>query len=79
MEGKAAWISRAFMHLEALCMPETPFPDYYKTSEFTRRLLLPQPRRRSAQFGLHKGLAMLDETVSGDMGLEVIISQKKHI
>ena len=63
MEGKAAWISRAFMHLEALCMPETPFPDYYKTSEFTRRLLLPQPRRRSAQFGLHKGLAMLDKTV----------------
>ena len=79
MEGKAAWISRAFMHLEVLCMPETPFPDDYKTNEFTRHLLLPRPRQRSAQFGLHKGLAMLDNTVSGDRGLEVIISQRKHI
>ena len=63
MEGKAAWISRAFMHLEALCMPETPFPDDYNANESTRHLLLPRPRRRSAQFGLHKGLAMLDKTV----------------
>jgi hypothetical protein len=59
IEGDAAWISRAFMHLGALCMPETPFPDDYNAIESTRHLLLPRLRLRSAQFGLHKELALL--------------------
>lgn len=52
MEGNAAWISRAFMHLKALCMPETPFPDDYHANVSTHHLLLPRPQLRSAQFGL---------------------------
>ncbi len=58
MEGKTSWISRAFMHLEALCMPETPFPDDCNANESTRHLLLPRPRLRFAQFGLHRELTL---------------------
>jgi hypothetical protein len=46
------------MHLEALCMPETPFPDDYNANESTRHLLLPRPQLQSAQFGLHQELAL---------------------
>jgi hypothetical protein len=58
MEDNASWISRAFMHLEALCMPETPFPDDYNANESTRHLLLPRPRLRFAQFCLHRELTL---------------------
>jgi hypothetical protein len=58
VEDKASWISRAFMHLEALCMPETPFPDDYNANESTRHLLLPRPQLQFAQFGLHQELAL---------------------
>jgi hypothetical protein len=58
VEDKASWISRAFMHLEALCMPETPFPEDYNANESTRHLLLPRPQLRFAQFGLHQELAL---------------------
>jgi hypothetical protein len=58
MDGDATWISRAFMHLEALCMPETPFPDDCNAHESTRHLLLPRPPLRSVQFCLERKLAL---------------------
>lgn len=57
MNGSAAWISSASMHSEALCMPETPFPDDYNASESTRHLLLPLPPLRFARFCLRRELA----------------------
>jgi hypothetical protein len=47
------------MHLEALCRPETPYPDDYNADESTRHHLLPRPPLQSGQFGLHKELALL--------------------
>lgn len=60
------------MHLEALCMPETPIPDDYNANESTRHLLLPRPRQRSAQFGLHNELAMAYKA-SREESLEAIM------
>jgi hypothetical protein len=72
MGGDATWISRAFMHLEALCRPETPYPDDYNADESTRRHLPPRPPLQSGQFGLHKKLALLcPEKVDGAGNLDM--------